>query len=188
MNINRIPAGIVDKGTEIFTVTVGEMPRAMFLNGGGSHPFSDLPVSLKNILLAAMQNDPVMVRELEIMVGNDECRKLEQFAICNYGRLDHEADIDEHGNLSQPEYVPCQFRGTCPHEGKACSNILINGVLLSRAETEVFKLSYLENQKIADTLFRSVETIKKQIQTIQNKTGLANKIEMVHLATIKGII
>jgi DNA-binding CsgD family transcriptional regulator len=185
---NRIPAGIIDKGTEFFTVIEDNMPRAKFFRDGASHPFSALPQLLKTILHNDMVANPAKEREIEAMVGSDMAAKLEKFTTCNYGRLDDEADIDEHGNLSQPEYVPCPYRGTCKHEGKACSNILINGVLLSRAETEVFKLTKFSNDEIAAKLFRSVKTVKTQIQTIQNKSGLANKIEMVHLATIKGII
>jgi DNA-binding CsgD family transcriptional regulator len=188
MTANRIPAGLLDGGIEFFTVMDGEKPNAKYLMSGGVHPFHSLPAQIKQMLRREMKANPAKDRAMEEMVGKNEDAKLERFTTCNYGALNDEADIDAEGNLSQPEYVPCAFRGQCKHEGKGCSNIMVEGVLLSPAQTRVFRLAKMENKQIAEQLFLSCETVKKHMQTIQEKTGLTNKNEMVHWATIKGII
>lgn len=188
MTANRIPAGLLDGGIEFFTVMDRDIPNAKYLMGGGVHPFHTLPAEIKNILRREMKANPIKDKAMEAMVGCNEDAKIERFTTCNYGALNDEADIDSEGNLSQPEYVPCPFRGKCAHEGKGCSNIMVEGVLLSAGQTRVFRLAKLENKEIANQLFLSPETVKKHMQTIQERTGLANKNEMVHWATIKGII
>lgn len=188
MTTNRIPAGLLDDSTEFFTVLDCDSQKLMSLSGGKPVNFSMVSDSIKSILSRAMKSQPAKEKAIEAMVGIDPVLKLEKFTMCNYGAINHEPDIDVNGNLSEPEYVPCPFRGKCVQEGKACGNIMVNGIMLSAAQTRVFKLSRLDNKSIADKLFISVETVKKHNQTIQDITGLAGKSEMVHWATIKGII
>lgn len=188
MIANRIPAGLLDRGTEFFTVFEGMVQRAMCFFKGRPYSFKDMPECRKEIARKELSDQPTKEKAIERLVGTNPHRKLEKFIMCNYGACNDDADICENGILSQPEYVPCPNRGKCPEEGKGCSNITVNGITLSNSQTRVFKLAQLENQAIADLLFLSVETVKTHMRDIQDKTGLNGKGDMIHWATIKGII
>lgn len=188
MTTNRIPAGLLDDSTEFFTVMEGKYLRLKALFGGFPYDFNSVPECKKDILRTALKANVTKELAIEALVGHDEVLKLEKFTMCNYGALNSDADIDINGNLSEPEYVPCPYRGKCSQEGKACSNILVNGILLSAAQTRVFKLANKDNKTIAETLFLSVETVKKHMHTIQDITGLNGKGDMIHWATVKGIM
>jgi DNA-binding CsgD family transcriptional regulator len=188
MTLNRIPAGLLDKGTEFFTVIENNSQKAKCIHGGKAHCFQTTPACRKEIVRLHMKANPIKEKAMEAMVGFDEDRKLEKYIMCNYGALNDEADINERGVLSEPEYVPCPNRNNCEHQGKGCGNVIVNGVTLSAGQTRVFKLVYLSNKEIADRLFLSVETVKKHMQVTQDITGLIGKGSMIHYATIKGII
>lgn len=186
--MNRIPAGLLDKGTEFFTQFENGVQRAMCFFRGRPYTFKDTPECRKAILLREMLSCQVKQGSMERMVGPNIHRQLEKFTMCNYGSCNDEPDICANGILSAPEYVPCPNRGKCTEEGRGCNNITVNGVTLSMSQTRVFKLAYLDNKEIADRLFLSVETVRTHMRDIQDKTGMNGKLEMVHWATIKGII
>jgi DNA-binding CsgD family transcriptional regulator len=185
MNSNRIISGMIDKGAEFLTVD----GRAMCIHDGSVLDFEKTPDHLKSILLRDMNLNPLKEKAMEAMAGTDINAKLEQFAMCQFGALNSNPDIDENGNLTYPEYVPCSKRGLCKHEGIGCSFIALSGSdFLSRAETAVLRLVEFENEIIADNLFLSVETVKKHFQNIRRKTGKQNKIELAVWAVMRGII
>lgn len=188
MTVNRIPAGLLDKSTEFFTVSAGAAYNAMCLFGGKPYCFSTTPDCRKEIVRADMKAHPAKEKAMESMVGTDEDKKLERYIMCNFGALNDDADIDAYGNISSPEYVPCPNRGACKYEGIGCSNILVGDVLLSNRETPVFRLVHLEDDEIADRLFISVNTVKNHFANIRHKTGFSGKKEMIRWATTKGII
>ena len=59
---------------------------------------------------------------------------------------------------------------------------------LTRTELEVFKIIDLYDKEIADKLNISYHTVTSHTQNIRKKLGLANKREMVKIATKKGYI
>lgn len=188
MTVNRIPAGLIDKSTEFFTVMNGPDPQAMCLYGGKPYTYQTTPDCRKEIVRRDMKANPIKEAAIEKMVGPDEDSKLEKYIMCNYGALNDDADIDENDNLSQPEYVPCPNRGKCEQEGIACSNILVGTALLSKRETPVFRLVNLEDKEIAEKLFISVHTVQNHFANIRMKTGFKDKNAMIYWATKKGII
>lgn len=189
MTVNRIPGGLLDATTEFFTVIEDSIQRAKCLFGGKLYCFQTTPRCRKDILRLEMKSNPAKERAMEDIVGTDEEMKLEQFTICNYGALNDEADIDVYGNLSEPEYVPCSKRSTCKHEGVGCNNIMVKeGVFLSKSEMHVFKLVTMDDDEIANSLFLSVHTVRTHLKNIRFKTGFEDKKDMIHWATIKGII
>jgi hypothetical protein len=182
---NRIPAGLMDKGTELFTCN----GRAWGLHDGARLPFAKLPRQRRQVVQLKMKSQPIVEQAMEVLVGKNEAKKLERFSMCQYGAINHEADIDEAGNLSAPEYVPCSQRGLCPVEGIGCANILVaEGVFLTKCETAVFIRVKLPDKLIADELGISIFTVKEHFKSIRIKSGLLNKIEMSAYATQRGII
>jgi DNA-binding CsgD family transcriptional regulator len=188
MTANRIPAGLIDSKTEFFTVLTGTEQRAMCLYDGKPYCYQATPECRKEIIRRDMKANPVKDKAMEVMVGLDEDLKLEKYIMCNYGALNDDADIDDDGKLSAPEYVPCPLRGTCKQEGVGCSNILVGDVLLSKRETPVFRLVKLEDEEIANILFISVHTVRNHFANIRMKTGFKDKNAMIYWATRKGII
>jgi len=172
MILNRIPGGLRGLTTEFYTDIVNNMPVSNVIYAGHHFSFAEAPKSRKDILKKRLKELPEADKAYEAMVGNNIENKIEKMSMCMYGALNQDPDIDENDVLSDAEYVPCNERGTCVHEGKGCLNILVaEGVFLSKQETEVFKLVKLSNAEIADTLFISEFTVKKHFQNITRKTG-----------------
>lgn len=184
----EIPGGLIDKSTEFFSVVEDFALKVSY--GGKIYDFNTAPKCRLNILQLRYNNlsNKQKIAYDNISILNNK-KPLEQMAMCLYGALNNEPDIDENDKISEPEYVPCKFRGICKHEGVGCMNIMVrDGIFLSRAETEVFKLVSLPDKEIAAKLFLSVLTIQKHFKNIREKTQFANKIEMAIWATKKGII
>lgn len=185
MTENRIPAGLMDNGTELFSWN----GKAWGLHGGVKLPFVKLPRERRKVIHQKMKSQPAVERAMEVLVGKNEKIKLERFSMCQYGAINDQADIDGHGNISAPEYVPCDQRGECPVEGIGCSNILVaDGIFLTKSETAVFIRVKLPDKLIADELNISTYTVKEHFKSIRIKSGLLNKIEISAYATQRGII
>lgn len=176
---------MIDKGAEFLTVD----DRAICVHDGSVLEFPAVPDHLKERLRTEMKRQPKKERAMEAMVGNDEDRKLERFTMCQFGGMDSTPDIDEKGNLSYPEFVPCAQRGACDHEGQGCSQITVReGVVLSKSETACLRLIEEEFEEIAKILYKSVKTVKTHFQNIRRKTGKKNKTELAIWAVLRGII
>ncbi len=182
---NRIPAGLMDKGTELFSCN----GKAWGIHAGARLPFGKLPRQRRQVIKLKMKSQPIVEKAMEFLVGKNESKKLERFSMCQYGAINHEPDIDENGNLSEPEYVPCSQRGLCPVEGVGCASILVaEGVFLTKSETAVLLRVELPDKLIADELGISIHTVKEHFKSIRIKSGLLSKIEMSAYATKRGII
>ena len=189
MTANRIPGGLTDNSIEFFTMTVCGIQTPMVINSGRLIEFEQTPPLVLDVVKNEMLRYPVIKATLDAIYGNDEMLKLAKFVMCRYGALNNEPDITDKHQISMPEYVPCDQRGSCPYEGVLCCTIMVkNGVYLSKSETQVFKLVKLPDKNIASKLYLSVETVKTHWQNIRRKTGLNNKIEIAIWATKKGII
>lgn len=187
MQQTRIMAGIIS-GVEFFTNFTNSGQEPMCMDHGILQPFDRVPQIYKDKLYQKMKNNPVAELAMIHMVGEDEDAKLEKFTMCQYGLADGDPDIDDDGNISAPEYVPCPNRGTCEYEGKGCCSIMFKeGVFFTESETRVFKLLMFTNEEIAKRLFISPYTVSTHIQNMQNKTGF-NKLELVRWGTIRNII
>lgn len=189
-SLNRVPGGLLDGSTEFFTVIEDNKQHAMVSTNGHIYDFEHAPVKNINILSNKYNSLTEKLKDMyELLSQKNKNHPLEQMTMCLYGALNTEPDIDLEGNLSEPEYVPCIYRGKCSFEGIGCKSIMVQeGIFLSKAETEVFKLVNLPDKEIADKLFLSVLTVQKHFKNIREKTQFANKIEMAIWATKKGII
>ncbi len=188
--INRLPGGLLDNSTEFFTTIIDSKQRAKVSHRGKVFNFTDAPqcrIDILNKKYSELSEKQQIA--YEVLSVKNKCTPLEQMTICLFGAINSEPDINTKGNLSEPEYVPCINRCKCEFEGIGCHNIMISeGIFLSKAETEVFKLVAFPDKEIADKLFISILTVQKHFTNIRIKTGFANKIEMAIWATQKGII
>lgn len=184
MNSNRIPGGLIEGG-EFLKLE----DRAMYITSGMMVGFWQSPEQVREKLRIRMDSLPMVKNAMEYMVGDDENDQLEQFSICQYGALNTDPDVDENGDLSHAEYVPCDKRGICKVEGIGCSSIMVReGVFLTKAETEVFKLVLWPDRIIGVTLGISELTVKTHWKNIRTKMNLQSKLQIVHWSTQRGII
>lgn len=188
MNVmQRIPAGLIGKGTETFAI--GNEPYTIY--NGHPYLFDQTPRSrielYKNHMKANPQGEKVME---SITRSKDDYVKVKQWMLCRFGGIDDTPDINEFDQIQEAEYVPCPKRGgLCPFEGKGCCTVEVSkGLFLSKAELAVIRLINLPDKLIASELFISTETVKNHITNSRKKIGLKSSKELVHWATIKGII
>ncbi|MDQ7947669.1 MAG: helix-turn-helix transcriptional regulator [Pedobacter sp.] len=181
---NRIPGGLI-RGGEFLQLN----NRPHYITAGAMVGFWETPENILNKLRDQMNSMPVVKAAMEHLVGGDEDVQLEQFAMCRYGALNNDPDVDDQGNLSHAEYVPCIKRGSCKVEGVGCSSIMVReGIFLTKAETEVFKLVLWPDRIIAVTLGLSELTVKTHWKNIRTKMDLQSKLQIVHWSTQRGII
>lgn len=182
----RIPSGLIGKGTESFTLN--QEPYTIF--GGQTYCFPTTPSCRVSLYADHMRANPKGERAMEKMTGSKDLMvKTKQWMMCRFGGMDNTPDIDENNNIQAAEYVPCSKRGTCPFEGEGCSTIEVaEGVFLSKAELAVVRLCNHPEKIIADILFISTETVKNHIANSKKKAGIPSSKELVHWATINGII
>lgn len=184
--LNRLPGGLIGKATE--TVRIQDQPFTFF--GGKMYCFDTTPECRISIYSDHMRANRKGEKAMEVMTGSmDLFVKTKQWMLCRFGGLDDTPDIDENNRVQEAEYVPCEKRGSCPFEGIGCCTVEVSpGLFLSKAELAVTRLVRLGDKMIADTLFISTETVKTHIQNIRRKTKTESKLDLVHWATVKGII
>lgn len=105
-----------------------------------------------------------------------------RFCKCNFGNLDNtRMDIDINGKMNF-EHVACPLRGECPYECRICAPKLNSK--MSDAELRVMELVYsgINNEKIAERLFLSPNTIKQHIKSVYAKLNIHNRGEFVKYA------
>ena len=170
-----IPAGLIDNAAEIFgndIVFGGQVSRV-------------LPDSIKKTIDSFIDSDTDAFVALTEMVGFCASARRDRFIKCNYSLFDSNPDVLADGSLGEREYVPCEARGTCPHEGKLCK--LPAG--LSKREVEIVKLNHagLLRREIADALNLSVNTVPVHFKNILKKTGLQRNVDLVRFAAERNI-
>lgn len=178
-----LPAGLIDQNTEMMVVN----NDLICLNGGKVVEFEQLPTSVHYAI------DLEMVRNGSSNATANLCNSLDamvvrkQYAKCNFGGMDNNADITIDGTVVH-EYVNCGKRGNCYYEGRVCKHIkVINGYLTPR---EIVYLKHLNllNKEIAEAMNISEETVPSYGKKIHEKTGLQTKAEQMALAYQLGLI
>ena len=108
-------------------------------------------------------------------------KMVHRFIRCNFSEYDNKADVDQDG-IFKFEFIPCPMRGECKFCGIICSPKF--NTKLSEREMQVMKLystSY-RAEKIADTLFISIETVRKHKRNSLQKLGLHSLSEFITYA------
>lgn len=104
-----------------------------------------------------------------------------RFIRCNFKEYDSHADIDTQGSF-RFEFVSCPLRGECKYCDVIC-NPKFNSKL-SDAELKVMKLFCQSHtaEEISDTLFISINTVKKHKHNALSKMGMHNLHEFIAYA------
>jgi DNA-binding CsgD family transcriptional regulator len=143
-----------------------------------------LPEAIINILLKKMYRNKKAIAAMKNL-GLSEIEKLKKFCWCNYGGINHEADITADLRISNSEYWDCGKRGNCQYEGQICSN-----KLLSKREIQFAKYlaDGLIDKEIADKMKITYATACDYRVKIQKKTNTTNKVELVNFLHRENLI
>jgi len=109
-----------------------------------------------------------------------EYKMVHRFIRCNFSEYDNKPDVDQ--GIFRFEFIPCPMRGECKYCGIIC-NPKFNSKLSDR-ELQVMRLyaSSQRTEKIADTLFISIETVKKHKHNSLLKLGLHSLSDFITYA------
>src|SRR5690606_3460336 len=185
MNKQKIYAGMIDKGAEIWEDLETRILWCSHNKRQYQWPF--FPKKVIDMVKQDMLNNPEKVSYLNQWPNLRSEDRIYRYMLCNFGGLDDKPDFDRHGNVSRSEYYDCGLRGKCQFEGKLCCSIKVSNGYLSKSEIEVLKLIRLPDKLIADTLHRSPETISTHLQNIREKTGESDKVNLALFALSIGI-
>lgn len=136
--------------------------------------FEQLPDKILSFLMKLMFRNKKALKALSTYNLSD-FDKLKKYCWCNYGGINHEADINQ--TLSKSEYWDCGQRGICKHEGKICSE-----KILTKREIEFAKYlaTGLVDKEIATKMNITYTTACDYRKNIQRKTNTTNKVELVN--------
>ncbi|TCV17096.1 regulatory LuxR family protein [Sphingobacterium alimentarium] len=185
MNKQKIYAGMIDKGAEIWEDFDTKILWCSHNKRQYKWPF--FPKKVIDLVKQDMLNNPDKIIYLNQWPNLRREDRIYRYMLCNFGGLDDKPDFDKHGNVSRSEYYDCGLRGKCQFEGKLCCSIKVSNGYLSKSEIEVLKLIRLPDKLIADTLHRSPETISTHLQNIREKTGESDKVNLALFALSIGI-
>ena len=185
MNNSNILPGMVNNSLEIFVVE--SVVKA--IHSGKVIDFTEMPLGVIELLKEHMRKDEKVLLALHDMHPFSEWARLEQFAKCRFGGLDHQADFKE-GIFQDGEYWDCPVRSSCPHNGVICKLPVINDHRLTDKEVEIMQLSTTEltNDIIAEKMKMPAGTFHKEkkqlhhilkVQTKQGITKICNYLNLI---------
>ena len=124
--IHKIPAGLLptDRSIELFGDR--KTNKVFFMHNGKTLPFSELNTKTRDQLLAMLMNDKEAREDLKHLSLSEA---LEKFAFCVFGTLDHDADVDAHGNLGKSDNFICG-KATCNCKRWQSKNITYDGAVI----------------------------------------------------------
>jgi DNA-binding CsgD family transcriptional regulator len=139
--------------------------------------FDQFPLAVLARLRDEIETDQKVEEALKELAGTG-INAIRQFVRCRYGAYNNQGDLVD-GNLAS-EYVDCEKRGNCPHEGVICRSEL------TAREIEVTRLiaNDLADKQIADRLQISPFTVANHRVNIERKLGLASKLGVVRFACL----
>lgn len=185
MKSTQFPAGLNDLNFEIY-----QRENTVFaLNDGTTIEYNNFP----KVLLAAIDNLIALKPKAQMalkklgLISPDQKRL--QFINCNLSNFDFAADVSDGLTKITTEYVECNLRDTCPHEGKLCSPVVAENGTLSMRELRMMGMIRrgLFDKEIAEALFISPETVKTTKRNIQRKLKVERKAMIANVAAIMQI-
>lgn len=169
-----VPAGVLDAQTEFFSDAFAPMA----FQEGQILSYDQFSTETKEIVYKKLLSTPKALQSLIDWGFTDKDEQIQQYLLCNYGVLDNNPDIDENGNLLEPEYVPCSRRGgECDYEGKICPPLrLMNGDATPMETRVLMKVGELKlDKEICSDLGIKQNTLRTHKDHLYEKTGMLRK-------------
>jgi hypothetical protein len=178
MITTELPAGLIDDSAEMYS----HNNMLMALRGGVTVPVISCN-KLKHPVLDHMMNRPEAHKAIQQWVGNDVDDQINRYGQCLWGAFNSIPDMDENGNMSDPEFIQCSKKGNCPYEKAVCGCFQ----QLSKAEERILPHVLWADRIIGATLNVSPLTVTAQIKSIKKKINVETKAEVVNWANLNGI-
>ncbi|MFZ4705424.1 MAG: response regulator transcription factor [Bacteroidales bacterium] len=160
----------------------------IFLEHGTAKPFSEISLSMAEMLLEDLENHPEACKSLDTLGIHDPVERIMKFAECRYGAFNETSDFTDKSH--DVEIYNCGNRGNCIHEGKLCNNIVAKYGIITRCEIRIIQLvaAELTDKEIADRLFNSPYTVNTHITNILGKIGCKNRVGIAMFAVRNNLI
>jgi DNA-binding CsgD family transcriptional regulator len=183
MITTQLPAGLNDKSAEMYAAD----GMLMALTEGVTIPVIKSE-RLKSIVHRHMVNRPGVQNRMQEWVGGDLDAQVNQYGQCLWGTFNVIPDVDAEGNVSEPEFIHCSMRDTCPYSGVVCKSVKVSETeSLSKAEERIIPLVLWADRIIGAQLNVSPFTVTTQIRNIKKKLNIQTKAEIVDWAKDNGI-
>lgn len=171
--------GMLDANIEIFKSPLG----LKVIHNSSIINFDQISMPLYQRFKDELQKSPEALEILMEWFPDSELKRLEKFAECRFGGLDHEPDIT-HQATQFGEYWDCPLRGSCKGEGKVCLPIKYNDELLNAVDIKILRLvaTDLTNEVIADKLKLALGSLHKIKKELYQKLNILTKQEAALIA------
>ncbi|MGK4567808.1 helix-turn-helix transcriptional regulator [Flavobacterium sp. 3HN19-14] len=183
--IHQIHAGALpsDTSTELFACR--DSRRVFGVSQGKTVPFNEICATKRAQIFKKLLGDSVAMEDLKHL---PETERIEQFAFCIYGGLDHQADFCENGVLKESDNFLCS--GNCICRNWPSKKITLNNKRLTAKKIEVLTLlcSDLADKQIADQLQISQSTLDTHKTQLFEIAGVFSKGGLIMAATRDKII
>lgn len=137
---------------------------------------------IRTKIIRHMKNRPLAYKSIIKMAGPNEDDQVNRYGQCMWGAFNMAPDICGKGELTEPEYVHCSNRESCPYSGIICKDHRI-----SKAEDRIIPLVLWSDRIIGAMLNLSEFTVKTHFKNIKKKLGLQTKGEVINWAKDNGI-
>lgn len=174
---NLLP-GILNDDLEMFF----EQDQLHIIHSGKVFNFSQLPYLIVSKIEEEINKDQNVINALNIMHPLSKIKRTEQYAICRFGGLDFNSDINS-DKFQDGEYWTCPKHGNCPHEGILCKLPIINGIRLNKMQVKIMKFisSDAINEVIAEELLLPMGTYNKLKKELYSLLGIQTKQEVSNI-------
>lgn len=170
----KIYPGMISSEIEMFVVE----NELKVIQGGKISSFAELPYATFHLLREAIEADDDVKHHLKQMHPTSEYRRIEQFAKCRFGGLDHKADICVNAQeLQDGEYWDCPLRGNCLSEGVLCKMPIVGNERLKATEIKLIQLITTDktNEVIAEEMDLPLGSLHKSKKKLYEKFKINTK-------------
>jgi DNA-binding CsgD family transcriptional regulator len=161
-----------------------------YIRDGKMFSWDELTLDIATILRLQLDNDIKALVGLAAMGITDPKDQLHQFAFCNFGEFDKNADIADNGGIIHREYWDCRHRDTCRGHGWICKLPDVKKGKLTIHEIKLMQEIGTDktNKEIASDLHISTHTVNRECTNLAHKIGCFTKTGISTFAASHGII
>lgn len=177
------PAGFKNGEVEYFIIN----SKGNFMVNGVKFTYDKAPRAIKNLFYNEYSRDIREVPErLVILKSIAKGEEFDTWLNCNFGGFNSTPDVDLKSGKITREFWDCGLKDSCMGYGVVCHNQFN----LTRTEYVVLKTfkEGLPEKLVSSQLHISKNTLRNHNQSIMRKFNVHNKIEVLKVAEMEGVI
>lgn len=172
-----LPGGMIGESAELYS----DNEVLMCIADNGIQPVVKVE-RIRTKIVRHMKNRPLAYKAIKRLAGDNEDDQVNRYGQCMWGAFNMSPDLDENGELTDPEYVHCSIRDSCPYSGTICKANQI-----SKAEDKLIPLLLWPDRIIGVLTNLSEFTVKTHLKNIKKKLGFQSKAQLIDWAKDNGI-